>query len=343
MKFAQLLFLILPSIFLINHLFIKYNFLLDNKNSSPHKAFIEKNTKPPYSGGVFILISLLFLIPNNEINFKIIIFLIFMTGFLSDINVLKSANFRFVIQIFLILFSVIILNSLVQSTRWNFLDNLLSNYYFGLFFTSFCILTLINGTNFIDGLNTIVIGYYLLILIFISSFYNLNNDYLFNYEFIVYFSIILISVLILNATNLLYLGDNGAYLISFFIGILLIDLSNNTINLSPYYIVNLLWYPAYENLFSIIRKLRNKKSALKPDNLHLHQLIYWFVKKNINLDAKIINTLTGIIINLFNFSIFMIATYYYLNTNAQVKILLVSLTVYNLIYIVLKKKLKINA
>lgn len=137
--------------------------------------------------------------------------------------------------------------------------------------------------------------------------------------------------------NLLYLGDSGAYLISFIIGILLIDLSNNTQNISPYYIVNLLWYPAYENLFSIIRKLRNKKSALKPDNLHLHQLIYLFLKKNIKFAPKIINTLTGITINSFNFFVFLTAANYYSNTIAQVIISFIVLTIYNLVYIVLKK------
>ncbi len=337
MEFNKLLFLTLPTIFLINYLINKTNFLLDNKKSSFHKAFIEKETNPAFSGGIFILISLMVLIPNSEINFKIIIFLIFLTGFLSDINILKSANLRFLIQIFLIIFSVVILNSFVQSIRWEFLDNLLNNYYFNLFFTSFCILILINGTNFIDGLNTIVIGYYLLILIFISNFYSLDDNYLFNYEFITYFSVILISILILNAMNLLYLGDSGAYLISFIIGILLIDLSNNTQNISPYYIVNLLWYPAYENLFSIIRKLRNKKSALKPDNLHLHQLIYLFLKKNIKFAPKIINTLTGITINSFNFFVFLTAANYYSNTIAQVIISFIVLTIYNLVYIVLKK------
>tara|TARA_B110000037_G_C17032873_1_gene470288 strand:- start:536 stop:1195 length:660 start_codon:yes stop_codon:yes gene_type:complete len=217
------------------------------------------------------------------------------------------------------------------------MDNLLSNHYFNLFFTSFCILVLINGTNFIDGLNTIVTGYYLLILFFIFNFYNLSNNYLLDYQFIIYFSAVLTSILILNAANLLYLGDNGAYLISFFIGLLLIDLSSHTKSLSPYYIINLLWYPAYENLFSIIRKVKSNKSPLKPDNLHLHQLIYQFIKKKIKFNPKITNTISGLTINLFNFLVFFAATSYYSNTKVQVMILLISLTIYNFVYIILRK------
>jgi len=191
-----------------------------------------------------------------------------------------------------------------------------------------------------DGLNTLVIGYYVLIIFIISDFYSESEIFILNYEIIIYFSIILLSVLILNGLNLLYLGDNGAYLLSFFIAIILIDLSNNIKSLSPYYIANLLWYPAYENLFSIIRKIKSKKSPLKPDNLHLHQLIFLFIKKNINLKPKILNTLTGITINFFNLIIFIVATKNYTNSRAQLIILCVSFIIYNLIYIVLNKRFK---
>ena len=175
MVLIQLLATSLGIFFLINHVAIKYNLLLDNKKSSIHKIFIDKKSNPPFIGGIFVLLSLLFFLPNIEINLKIFIFLIFMSGFLSDIQILKSANLRFIIQIVLVLFAVTILNKYVESVRLSFLDDLLKNNYFRLLFTSFCILIVINGTNFIDGLNTLVIGYYLIIFICISSFYK-NND-----------------------------------------------------------------------------------------------------------------------------------------------------------------------
>ena len=340
MQFIELSIFILAVLFIINYLIKNIDFLLDNKKSSSHKAFIDKNTKPPFSGGILILLPLLILIPSNEINFTIIIFLIFITGFLSDINFLKSANIRFIIQVILVFFSVIVLEKYIQTVRVGFLDILLTNFYFKVFFTSFCILVLINGTNFMDGLNTLVIGYYVLIIFIISDFYSESEIFILNYEIIIYFSIILLSILILNGLNLLYLGDNGAYLLSFFIAIILIDLSNNIKSLSPYYIANLLWYPAYENLFSIIRKIKSKKSPLKPDNHHLHQLIFLLIKKNIKLKPKILNTLTGVTINLFNLIIFIVATKNYTNTKAQLIILCVSFIIYNLIYIVLNKRFK---
>ena len=340
MELIQLLILVLLVFLLTNYLVNKSEFLLDNNKSSFHKVFIDKNSNPPFTGGIFILLSLFFLIPNSQINFKIFIFLIFIIGFFSDTGILKSANLRFVIQIFIVVFAVIILDKYIPSLKWSFLDSFLKNYYFKIFFTSFCILILINGTNFIDGLNTLVIGYYLTIFFLISSFYENNNSLLLNEEIIAYFSIILFSLLILNSLNLLYLGDNGAYLLAFFVGIVLIDLSATLKNLSPYYIANLLWYPAYENLFSIIRKIKNKKSALEPDNLHLHQLIYLQIKKKLVFNSKIINTFSGIAINIFNLGILYLATQGYSNDEFQIMLLIFSVTTYNFIYIVLKKNLK---
>ena len=340
MVLIQLLATSLGIFFLINYVAVKYNLLLDNKKSSIHKIFIDKKSNPPFTGGIFILFSILFFLPNIEINLKIFIFLIFMSGFLSDIQILKSANFRLGIQIVLVLVAVIILNKYVESIRLSFLDDLLKNNYFRLLFTSFCILIVINGTNFIDGLNTLVIGYYLIILICISSFYKNDDFYLVSHQMIIFFSVILFSLLILNSVNFLYLGDGGAYLLAFFVSIILIDLSTNLGSSTPYYVANLLWYPVYENLFSIIRKIKNKKSALKPDNLHLHQLIYLKIKNKLNHNAKIINTFSGIVINIFNLGIIILATQNYTSTTFQVILLLFSVTIYSLIYIILQKSLQ---
>ena len=51
------------------------------------------------------------------------------------------------------------------------------------------------------------------------------------------------------------MGDNGSYLISFFTAIFLIEVSNDNQFLSPYFIAVLLWYPAFENFFSLSRRL----------------------------------------------------------------------------------------
>ena len=94
----------------------------------------------------------------------------------------------------------------------------------------------------------------------------------------------------------MFLGDGGAYLISFVAGTILIKFSNDNYLVSPYYIMALLWYPAYENLFSIVRKKILKKSPSTPDNKHLHMLSYYKISKNLGKDKA--NFFNSIFINI---------------------------------------------
>ena len=73
----------------------------------------------------------------------------------------------------------------------------------------------------------------------------------------------------------------------------------------------LLWYPAFENLFSIIRKQINKISFQTTDNKHLHQYLFKFFKKKFELKNEIVNSLTGNIIVFYNFIYFYLIKDFY--------------------------------
>ena len=135
-------------------------------------------------------------------------------------------------------------------------------------------------------------------------------------------------------------GDSGAYLISFIIGYFLVDLSNSTDRVSPYFVACLLWYPAYECLFSIIRKKISKRSIADPDNKHLHQLIFMYFKKKLKLKGNFLNTFTGMSINLFNLLIFYGAFENISQTKNLILLNVICLLTYNFIYFYLKKTLK---
>ena len=105
--------------------------------------------------------------------------------------------------------------------------------------------------------------------------------------------------------------------------------------------MNLLWYPAYETLFSIIRKVLTKKSALSPDNLHLHQLVYKYLRNKISYKNHA-NSLSGILLNIYNFVIFYFASEDYSNTKYQLLLFCFSFIIYNTLYFVLKYNLKKN-
>ena len=112
---------------------------------------------------------------------------------------------------------------------------------------------MINGSNFIDGINCNLILYYLLIT-FLFIFINDNNFFsLISRKDLIIISIFLSITLLLNFLGRITSGDGGAYLLSYIWGLNLIQISSNNSFVSPFFIVLLLWYPAFENLFSIIK------------------------------------------------------------------------------------------
>ena len=324
-------------ILIFNFLLNKFDLIKDKKDTSLHKRFIENKFEPPFSGGIFIIL-LIVIYLNASLIFKFLILTIFFIGFFSDLNLFKSINLRFYLQFILVVLTLYFSDLYIQSIRIEFIDNLLNNYFFKVFLTTFCVLILINGSNFLDGVNTLVIGYYALVLYFVSTIDSPNISFISD-DFINLLIFSLIILLVLNCFNQLLLGDNGSYLVSVFVGIYLIDLTNNNVLISPYFVMNLLWYPAYETLFSIIRKVLTKKSALSPDNLHLHQLVYLYLKDKIS-NKYHANSLSGVMINIYNLVIFYFASQDYSNTKYQLLLFSLSFIIYNFLYLTLKFNLK---
>ena len=321
-----------------NFVFKKFDILIDQTNISTHKSFINGHKTTPLLGGFVFFLILVFFLPENYQYFTILIFFIFLTGLLSDLDILHSPSFRIIFQTIIIALYLFLFDNFVSSIRVDFFDNLLNIFFIKLFFTSFCILVLINGTNFIDGVNTLVVGYFILVasnVLYLTEVNDLDLDILLVSTCLTS----LVVIYIFNFFGKIYLGDGGAYLISFAIGVTLIKFSNDNYLVSPYYIVALLWYPAYENLFSIIRKKIFKKSPSMPDNKHLHQFIYLYLDKSFNIDKNFSNTLSGILICLYNLFYFLFIFDEYNQTETLAYSIIFNVLFYNLLYFLLKKKL----
>lgn len=75
--------------------------------------------------------------------------------------------------------------------------------------------------------------------------------------------------------GLIFLGDGGAYFIGFMLGELTLLLVMRNPEVSTWYAVLLLIYPAFETLFSAYRRaFIQGKSPVMPDGIHLHSLIF---------------------------------------------------------------------
>ena len=107
--------------------------------------------------------------------------------------------------------------------------------------------------------------------------------------------------------------------------------------------MNLLWYPAFEILFSMLRKVRSNFSPMKPDTNHLHQLVFFYYKRRFSFSQTINNSLVGITINLYNLILILIFSIYPENSKFQLILVMMNIVNYLIIYKLLfdsKKKFK---
>ena len=241
----------------------------------------------------------------------------------------------------MILLFVVVFDIRINSSRIELFDIILNNKIFAIPFTAFCLLILINGSNFIDGLNGLLISCTIIILYMLTKLNLIDNSIISN-QSIYLIIFILLFLLLLNMSNFLMLGDSGAYLLGFFVGLIIISSHISNPEISPYFFISLIWYPCFENLFSIIRKLNREFSPLKPDSKHLHQLVFFFLTKKFNLKLILSNNVSSAIICFFNFLIIFISTLDPSSTIFQIKLIITSIVFYNLSYIFLFRFYKSN-
>ena len=317
-------------IYLINNLIDKNN-LLQSLSGEKHQLFTTtKNI--PLTGGLFMILAFFII---NKLNFNVyyIFFIsIFFIGFFSDLKIITSARLRFILQIISIFIFVLYYDFHIKNIRIIFIDLFLENKIFSYFFIIFCILIIVNGTNFIDGLNGLVLGYFLVVLL---TIYNLNlfEDLDISNVQVQYILVFLLYLFLLNLLNKLYIGDSGSYFLGFIFGALLILIYKNNLNISPFFIVLLLWYPCFENLFSIIRKLRFNLSPLISDNKHFHQLLFYFLKKKMGPTKLIANNTASLLIIFFNLIILSVGATNIFNSQFQIMLIVISIMLYIFIYL----------
>ena len=187
-------------IFLINF-FFKKNSILINDTGYNHQSFTSLK-KVPLSGGILILYFFIYKFKNFDLNLLIYLTIFFLIGLFGDLNLIRSPSKRFFLQLIFIVILIVDFNLNIDDLKINFLNNLLNNYYFNIFFVSFCFLVLLNGTNFIDGNNCLSLGYFFLILFFLLRLID-EQIIMFEKRILYEFFLVLLVLLIFN----FYLGD----------------------------------------------------------------------------------------------------------------------------------------
>ena len=321
---------------ILNFVISKIKYLIDKPEIAHHKY--KHKEIIPLSGGIYFFLSLIFLSFLNNLELKILFFLIpfLIIGIVADIRQEFSPKIRLILQVSFIFVLVYFNDVKISSIDLNLFDQFLEYKIFNLLFVIFCLVTVLNGHNFMDGLNSFVIGNFILILLsiyYVELQVNLNT-----FEFVLILqNLIIISLVffLFNAFGKCFLGDNGIYVFSLFISFLIISFIENSNGLiSPLMAAIFLWYPAFENLFSILRRIKKKEAIQKSDTLHLHTLIKYYLnlryKKKYN--QKTMNTMSAIIINSFLLPNFVLGALWYNNSIKLTILIITQIFLYIFIY-----------
>ena len=337
--FLDLIIITLISTTVLLFISKKTTLLKDIKNQR-HKKYVSKKNNHILGGIIFIIFWFFYIffdqkIISNELKIYSTCLLLFIIGLFSDLKILENPKKRFFLQLFALYFLIQFFNFTIPISNIQIIDFFLNNNYFNKFFTIFCLMILINGYNFVDGINTLLIGYNLTISLILLIFFKEN---LHDVGLLKYFMTIMIILLIFNFNGNLILGDSGSYAIGLFIGIYLITFAANNPYLSPFLVISLIWYPCFELLFSMIRRFKSKRKMYKPDTNHYHQLLFKFfnIRERNNLICHMYVSLT---INFYCLFILSLNIFFGLKTSQIFLFLILNIFIYLITYKKLLKKI----
>ena len=260
-------------------------FLLNVEINSKHKIHTENI---PRAGGLLLLIFLsnfIYLNKFNYFNLDLILCLIpfFIIGLFEDIFKSLNPRLRIVMMFisgcfFIYLFET---NYYLPIINFNYLDIFNNSIVLKILFFNFCFLVLLNGLNFVDGLNGLLIITSLSILLSINIIF---DNQMFPYSYLVnsFIYSLLIIFLFNFPTARIFMGDLGAYIIGIFLCLYTLILFSQNPNIRSEVASIIFFYPIFEVLFSILRKLYLSKNPFMPDKSHLHTLLFFYVKKRLN-------------------------------------------------------------
>jgi UDP-N-acetylmuramyl pentapeptide phosphotransferase/UDP-N-acetylglucosamine-1-phosphate transferase len=158
------------------------------------------------------------------------------------------------------------------------------------------IATVVNGVNFIDGMNGIASLSITVSFLCLFMLAQRVDDMIFVHLSLLLLGLLSIFILFNFPFAKIFLGDSGAYLLGYLLITMLIIFYGRHPELSNWGAVVIVFYSAFEVIFSVFRKIIQKASPLLPDDKHLHLLL--FHKLCANYSKKMANPLTTIILSI---------------------------------------------
>jgi UDP-N-acetylmuramyl pentapeptide phosphotransferase/UDP-N-acetylglucosamine-1-phosphate transferase len=199
----------------------------------------------------------------------------FVGGIVEDYTGQVSALRRLLLTMFAALLGYFLLDARIDRIDWVFSAWPLPYLWLTLPLTVLAVAGIANAINIIDGFNGLASVVTICMLLSLGYVALQVNDMF----------VLVAALMVAGATagfliwnypvGLIFLGDGGAYFIGFMLGELALLLVMRNPQVSTWYAVLLLIYPAFETMFSVYRRLfiRGKSPAM-PDGIHLHSLIF---------------------------------------------------------------------
>ena len=235
------------------------------------------------TGGLIIYLFYLIIVNFFEFNHNIeliisIGFFICLIGFIDDrLNLAPSIKILFIIipSVYLIISGISINNLGIY--EYIGVINL------GKFQLPFLILAtglLINATNYIDGVDGLLLTFFACCLgYYIFLIEDTNTIYLIKLLLIPVILNLILNLLPFKSKIKFFSGNSGSLFVGFFVSFLTIELYNS-FNIHPVYLIWPLWYPVYDFLFVSTNRAFLKKSIFSADNSHLHHKVLIKFKKD---------------------------------------------------------------
>lgn len=227
----------------------------------------------------------------------------------------------------------------VTNLSLGIMDDFLQYEIFALIFITIALVGMSNAFNIIDGYNGLLLGYVATLALSIF-FYGSFSDKFFISEFIYALFYSCIAVLLVNSPwGKIFLGDGGAFMLGMMVPTALIFYYKVN-SLSPWFVMAMLIYPFTEIFVSIIRKtIYRRISALEPDGLHLHMLLYRRITKKFGFRrVRLRHFLVAMAIFTLNFPFMFFANVFSTQTKILFSICIWYVLVYLLIYFILLPK-----
>jgi len=271
----------------------------------------------PLVGGIGVFITINFFnflfVEDFDQVFFISSLIIFLTGLIDDFKDLK-VYLRVALQVFSIVLLIIGNNLLINDFGTLFFidKDIASN--FGLFFSLFAIIGLVNAFNLVDGIDGLAAS---MALITIASllFLVLYSGQLIHFDIMIFSLLSLLVFLFFNLgifgkNSKIFLGDAGSLYIGLLIAFLLVSISQSSLEVRILNPVTTLWIvaiPIFDTIAIMIRRILKGQSPFLPDRRHLHHILL-----KLGLDDRsslifistlgLILSIFGILLDIYKFS-----------------------------------------